>query len=281
MEFLQLTYFKHAARTESFSEVARIFSVPPSSVSLSVKRLEKELGAALFDRTPNRLTLNEKGRIFLTAVDKIFEILVNASEQMSQTEHTLSGEIKILLRTHRRTITEKIAAFRALYPAVRFSIHHGREDTKTGGYHIIVSDTPPASGEYERLPLLSEKMLLALPEAHPLAVRKSIALPLLAEERFITMTAGTSLREYTDRLFRAAGISPTIAIECDDPYYIREYLHMGFGVAVVPSISWKNQFPSDIRLIELEDAPMRDVALYVKKSAPLTARRFALLALRA
>lgn len=275
MEFLQLTYFRHAAKSESFSEVARAFSVPPSSVSLSVKRLESELGVSLFDRTANRLILNDKGRRFLKAVDEIFETLAAAEADLTADEGEPSGEIKILLRTHRRTLTEKIAAFRASYPRVRFSIHHGKEDGHAGGYHVIVSDTPPARGEYECYPLLSEPMAVALPEGHALAGEETLSLSRLAGERFITMTRGTSLREFTERLFHAAGISLEIAIECDDPYYLREYLRMGFGVAVVPTVSWKDQFPSGIRLCALEDAPERPISLYLEKSAPPAARRFA------
>ncbi len=280
MEFLQLTYFRHAARSESFSEVARFFSVPPSSVSLSVKRLERELGVALFDRSANKLTLNEKGRRFLLAADKIFETLTEATEAITEKENELTGEIKILLRTHRRTLTEKIGAFRKLYPHVRFSIHHGKEESRAGEYHIVVSDTPPIAPNYDSFPLLTEKMMLALPEGHPLENEKTISLSALSNERFITMTKGTSLREYTDRLFRAVGISPEIAIECDDPYYMREYLRMGFGVAIVPTVSWKNQFPTGLSFRTLKEAPDRCISLYVEKGAPLTAKRFAAFALQ-
>lgn len=279
MEFLQLTYFAHAARAESFSETARFFSVPPSSVSLSVKRLEKELGCALFDRTANRLALNEKGKHFLSAVDTVFETLEKAKEEIADKEDVMQGEIKMLICAHRRTVTEKIAAFRARYPHVRFSIHHGKPIAKTGEYHIVVSETPPAPFGYERFFLLREEMMLALPKGHPLCAEKSVPISRLATEHFISMTEGTSLREYTNRLFRICGISPEIAIECDDPYYIREYLRMNFGVAVVPALSWKDQFPEEITLKRMENAPTREICFYVEKNAPPTARRFVALAL--
>ena len=48
MELLQLTYFCDAARSENFSQTARKFFVPPSNISQSIGRLEKELGCALF-----------------------------------------------------------------------------------------------------------------------------------------------------------------------------------------------------------------------------------------
>ena len=68
MEMLQLRYFYDSAMGESFSKTAQKYMVPVSSVSASVKRLEQELGTPLFDRTGNRVLLNEKGRQFLAVV---------------------------------------------------------------------------------------------------------------------------------------------------------------------------------------------------------------------
>ena len=48
MEMLQLRYFYDSARTESFSKTAKKYMVPVSSVSASIKRLEKELDTELF-----------------------------------------------------------------------------------------------------------------------------------------------------------------------------------------------------------------------------------------
>ena len=215
MELLQLTYFCHAARTESFSEAARIFSVPPSSVSLSIKRLESELGVLLFDRSANRLFLNENGKRFLAHAEAALGLLDSAKGELDR-EGELSGEVRILIRATRRIITERIAAFRMLHPKVTFSIHH-RPLSEGMGYHLVVSDTSPKTGHYQRLPLLEEKMMIALPSAHPLAKKEKVSLKELAGERLIGMTRGSDLREYTDRMFAAAGVSPEMTIECDDP----------------------------------------------------------------
>ena len=72
MEFLQLRYFYESAKNESFALTAKKHMVPTSSVSASVKRLENELGTKLFDRSSNRITLNEKGFVFFGMVEDIF-----------------------------------------------------------------------------------------------------------------------------------------------------------------------------------------------------------------
>ena len=68
MELLQLTYFCDAARTQNFSQTARYYQVPASNISQSVKRLEEELGAPLFDRRGNRVSLNPRGEAFAPEV---------------------------------------------------------------------------------------------------------------------------------------------------------------------------------------------------------------------
>ena len=74
MEFLQLKYFSHAAKTENFSHTAQNFMVPTSCISASIKKLETEIGVKLFDRTANKIKLNEYGKILLTAVNQTEEL---------------------------------------------------------------------------------------------------------------------------------------------------------------------------------------------------------------
>ena len=71
MELLQLRYFYECACYESISKTAERYMVPPSSVSVSIKRLEKELGCELFERKSNRLVLNKKGRKLQNALATI------------------------------------------------------------------------------------------------------------------------------------------------------------------------------------------------------------------
>ena len=64
MEFLQLRYFCEAAKCENFSSIAKKYGVPTSAVSHSRRRLEKEFGCDLFDRSANRIKLNDKCQFY-------------------------------------------------------------------------------------------------------------------------------------------------------------------------------------------------------------------------
>ena len=61
MEILQLRYFFESARNQSFAKTAEKYMVPLTSVSASIKRLEKELNCTLFNRHSNHVSLSENG----------------------------------------------------------------------------------------------------------------------------------------------------------------------------------------------------------------------------
>ena len=79
MEILQLRYFLESAENESFAKTAEKYKVPATSVSASVKRLEKELGCALFHRSCNRIVLNDQGKRLLQSLRIVFEELDGAT----------------------------------------------------------------------------------------------------------------------------------------------------------------------------------------------------------
>ena len=58
---------------------------------------------------------------------------------------------------------------------------------------------------------------------------------------------------------REEGFAPNIVIQADDPYYVRRYVEMGLGVAIVPSISWRGQFSDNIQLIDIGDHERKTV----------------------
>ena len=84
MELLQLKYFYESATSESFTKTAEKHLIPVSSVSASIKRLEMELGCKLFDRTSNRITLNQNGKRFHRSLSLIFNELNTVLEELSQ-----------------------------------------------------------------------------------------------------------------------------------------------------------------------------------------------------
>ncbi|MBR2342881.1 MAG: LysR family transcriptional regulator [Clostridia bacterium] len=271
MELLQLKYFCDAARTENFSRTAKKYLVPTSNISQSIKRLEAELGRELFEHRANKIVLNDDGRAFFSDVSRALSLIDGAKERASEGVAEISGDIRLVCRTNRRTVTRAIEEFIGKHPRVNFIIHHSLEDE--GDFDVYISDL--CAFEYsERRLIIDEGISVAMSGSHPLASSPKLSLCELKQERFITMTSGSSLYDVTTRLANEAGFTPNIAIQTDDPFYLRKYIEMGLGIALVPEKSWDGLFPAGVVLRHVEGARRKTYAYlprdrYLKRSVEM------------
>ncbi len=273
MEILQLKYFQYTAKNENISHTAKKFMVPPSSVSASIKKLENELGVSLFDRTANSLKLNQSGKIFLSAIDLCEKQINKAKIDILNLSAVPHGEIKLLILTNRKQITESIVKFKAYYPDVAFSISHSDFENRDK-YDIMISDRDSDLDIFEISEFVNEEIFLAVHKNSPIK-GKSVNLKDLENEKFICMPKGRQIREYMDKCFKNAAINPEVVIECSDPYYIREYVKAGLGVTFFPSVSWSNQIDENIRLVKIGSGIFRTSYMHVNRSCSNIAKIFA------
>ena len=90
MEILQLRYFFESAQHESFAKTAEKYMVPSSSVSASVRQLEKELDCKLFDRTSNRIILNNNGKKLKQTLNIVFSNLDKVAHELTTKERNIA-----------------------------------------------------------------------------------------------------------------------------------------------------------------------------------------------
>ena len=269
MELLQLKYFLSAAKTENFSATANLFFVPPSSVSASIKKLEKELGVNLFDRTANKIKLNGYGKIFFDAVEKSEQLLKKAKSDIYDLSKSPFGEMKLLILTNRQKVTNVISEFKSKYPNISFNIsHHGEVSRDTvSKYDIIVTEQNISSDNFSKKFWIREEIFVAMHKDHSLAKNNVISAENLKNEKFICMQKGSSIRNCADAFFQKKHINPEIIIECEDPQYVRSYLNIGLGITFYPFVSWQKQIDDNIRLLKIDEGLFRDTYIYINKAS--------------
>lgn len=257
MEFLQLRYFADAAKTQNFSHTAKKYSVPQSTVSQTIKKLESELGVLLFDRKGNKVVLNKNGEILQAAADTTFKVLDDAKRRLSDSTDEINGEIRLLVRSNRRLITEYILEFKRRYPKVSFSIKHDYLCRNYSDFDVIIAEELPELKSFSKRLLIDESIKLAVSRDNPLSKKDAVSLSELKAERFITMLQGSSLNRLFMDTCHLVGFEPDIIIESDDPFYLRKYVEMGMGIAFFPSFSWQGQISKEIKLLSISDSVVR------------------------
>lgn len=272
MELLQLKYFCDSATTENFSQTAKKFGVPPSDVSQSIRRLERELGVGLFIRRANSIGISEYGREFYARASKALSLLEEAKAILS--DDASKGKIKLCINTNRRIVMEVVEKYRREYPDVEIVTNHF-VDPLADEFDIIIESDEPRLSEYSKKLFISEEIMLAMRSDNPLVSQSTIDVSSLVGAPFVTMSEKSSIYHIMFAICRDYGFSPKVAMQSDDPFYVRKCVELGIGVAFVPAFSWQGQFSESVVLKEVPGYK-RNTYVYTnpQKHLPLCAKRF-------
>lgn len=251
MEILQLRYFYESAKANSLSETARKFKVPVSSVSASVKRLETELGIALFERTGNRIFLTERGMLFFKTVEQTLTGLEGGIQAVT---HAPADEQKLtlLVCSNRKSIAQRIVRFRRLYPSISFKVDL-QPQGELGDYDIIIGPENETLTDYDHFEFSRYNVRIEALTSDPLAQRQ-ITLDQLRERSFVTLN-----RDKQNGGFQALsqacirhGFIPKIVFECND-YECRDlFLLAGDVLGITLAGNHPSSLPN-VQYLEISD----------------------------
>jgi DNA-binding transcriptional LysR family regulator len=243
MDVRQLSYFVAVAEEQQFTRAAIRVSVAQPAVSHQIRRLEAELGEALFHRDARAARLTEAGRELLPHARAAIAAVDEARDAVASLHGLLHGTLRIgVVRAPLdRRIYAAVGEFHRVHPAVEIILReeHNEElfDELAGGQTdaAIVGITgeplPPHVGTRV---IASEPLVLTVRRDHPLAGRASIAFGRLREHPFVTLARGTGLRAVLDRASRQAGFTPRITAEASELGSLVELASEGLGVALLP-----------------------------------------------
>ncbi len=134
---------------------------------------------------------------------------------------------------------DALAAFRREHPGIELTLGEDPSDRLVDQVHagavdvaLIGTPEPPPSG-LEALVVVSEPLVAAVPEDHPLAARERIGLAELAEHTLVTMPRGTGIRAVLDQACAARGLAVEIALQASAPEAVADLAGRGLAVAVL------------------------------------------------
>lgn len=252
MDLHSLIYFKKVAERQHLTRAAEELRVAQPSLSRTIAALEADLGVKLFDRVGKGIVLNRNGAILLRRTNNALRELEDARRELADQEAEENRTVTVSLFAASKLLPQLISAFKEEYPHIRLQIvQHDLQNQGEGERDIaIFSSMQPAAGENQRV-LIKEELLLALPEGSPLASRRELPLSDAADQEFICLHKGKSLRTITDLYCQMAGFSPKVVLECDSPETVRELICAGMGISFVPSITWRGMDTRNIVLCRL------------------------------
>ncbi|WP_229069996.1 LysR family transcriptional regulator [Actinoplanes sp. DH11] len=280
MEQRQLEFFIAVAEELNFTRAARRTHAVQSTVSASIRALERHLGTPLFDRTSSRVTLTAAGRALLPEAKNALESLDAARAAVEDAGRGLRGNVRLGTLAGLTVIDLPGLAgdFRARHPGVRLSMTVAAEgssglldrlrahqlDVAFVGVEICAVDGIAMD------PVATFQPRLLVPLGHPLAGTERVDAAALAGEPFVDMPAGYCNRLRSDNDFRRAGLTRTVVVEVSDLTTVPRYVEAGLGVAVVPPL----RAEAGARVVPVElDPPATPWTLAVARPAAIAPSR--------
>ena len=272
MNLQDLVYFNHLAKTLSFTATAKHFYVSQPSISMALKRLEKELDTVLIDRkrVHKNLTLTETGEILLKHSTQILQTIDTIAEEI----HDLKNEVVyfgFLPTIGGRFMTQFMSRLGKFSSSMKL-IEEESSDVmydlvQKGQVPLAIIGSDVASFEDSnilQIPLKQEEMALWVSPDNPLAQKTVVTAADIQNELFVSLTQG-----YThERIFEEWTKSNNI--EQPQTLYTKE-IQTALSIASSTNML---AFMSDILVkdrpdlvrVPIENAPKFYISLIVNKN---------------
>lgn len=241
MNLRQLEYFVAIAELGSLTQAAERLLVSQPSLSQQVRALEAELGGPLLERLPRGVRLTTAGQELLAEARATLAHARRARRVVRRALELDIGQLEVAVTSSAALgiLPAVLRDWQRRHPEIEVSLlefPHRRaleEAARDGAGDIAVGSTPAAwSGQVQRLGW--EEMVLVLPDGDPLLTRDAIALPELADRRWVHFARTHGLAAVVDFCCAAAGFAPRVAVRTSQVAAAPPFAAAGIGPALVP-----------------------------------------------
>ena len=271
--------FVKAAEFGSFTKAAEALDYTQSGISRMINDLETEWGVFLFERGRAGISLTSDGLKLLPQLRRIcneHEILMTQIEDLHDMQ---SGMIRIgtfsSVATH--WLPNIIRIFKKDYPKIDFELLLGDyteiESWILNGRVDFGFVRLPSKTELETTFLEQDRLLVVIPQNHPLANCEKFPINDLLNSPFMLLEKGAKAE--ISEIFEKHHISPQVKFTTWDDYAIMSMVENGLGISILPELILQ-RIPHKIIAKELEVPAFRSIGIAMReqKSLSLASKRF-------
>lgn len=247
MTLTELRYIVAVAQEKHFGRAAQRCFVSQPTLSIAIKKLEEELGLALFDRSSNEVMTTDAGQRIVVQARRVLEEADRIKLMANQEQSELEGIFKLgLIFTIAPYLLPKlILSLRDMAPEMPLQLDENytdvlKESLKRGDLDAIVVAEPFVETGLETIPLYDEPFFVIVPKGHAFEQLDEVTPKQLGEERVLLLTEGNCMRdnvlascqELASRQ-KIQGLSNSI--QGSSINTIRHMVASGLGISVMPA----------------------------------------------
>ncbi len=276
LNYHHLRYFWAVAHDGNLTRTAGRLNLSQSALSAQIRKLEQQLGHALFERRGRTLQLTEAGRVALDHADAAFA----AGEELLETLRQ-QGRVRTAFRVGALATLSRNFQLSFLKPIL------GRQDVeivlRSGSFNELM-----AALEAHQIDVVLTNQLLRQDSLTPVVAHRLadqtvslVGVPSMAQEGaplrellsrhpIVLPSVQSSVRTDFDALVSRLGLRPLIAAEVDDMAMMRLLVREGAGLGVIPPIVVRDELASGAlkELVQLRDIREQFFAVTAKRKFP-------------
>ena len=282
MTLTELKYIVAVARAKHFGHAAEACFVAQPTLSVAIKKLEDELGVVLFERGGAEISVTPLGAQIIAQAERVLEQTAAIKELAKQNKDPLAGPLRLgviytigpyLLPPLVKNLIERVPQM-PLILQENFTVRL-LEMLRQGELDAAIMALPLPEHGMSTQTLYDEPFVVAVPQHHPWAKRKSVPAADLKSETMLLLGNGHCFRDQVLEVcpemarFSSPGNGMQRTFEGSSLETIRHMVASGIGLTVLPRASVPDMHPKDSMLafVPFEaPAPTRRVVIVWRKS---------------
>ena len=282
MTLTELRYIVAVAREKHFSRAAEKCCVSQPTLSVAIKKLEDELGVALFERGANEIRVTDAGHRVIEQAQRVLEEAAAIKHIATAGKDDLVGPLRFgAIYTVGPYVTPQLipllmkrAPKMPLLIQENYTVRLG-EMLKNGDIDLILLSEPFSESGIVTHAVYDEPFRVVMPAGHDWAKRARIAAADLCSETLLLLSSGNCFRDQV--LQTCAGAKRAVnaglqqSLEGSSLETIRQMVASGVGITVLPSTAAESR-TADTKLTAMKSfanpEPSRRIVLAWRKSFP-------------
>jgi LysR family hydrogen peroxide-inducible transcriptional activator len=281
MTLQELRYLVALADTGHFARAAEACHISQSTLSVQIKKLEEYLGVTLFDRSLRRVSTSPVASEIVAAARSIVaaaeRVRVLAHDQTPPDPLACTLQLGVIPTLGPYLMPRMLGTLHRLSPRLRLLLREAFTHDLTAGLSsgaidgALLALPVPLEG-LECQVLFTEPFVVALPAAHPLAVRATIRTTELAAEQLLLLEEGHCLRDQALELCARRPTRLTEEIRGTSLETLRQMVSLGVGCTVMPLLAANDSPQGASNLIRYRPfaapVPVRTIGLVWRRRTP-------------
>ncbi len=271
----QIKGFCYTVQTGSMLKSAEKMGLTPSTITLQIQSLERDLGVKLFARDLKKIKLTPEGKLFydysisyVQGMENLFENFTKFANDKRSNVISIGGNVSICY-----ILPRFIQHFETLRPEVKFEIRNlVKQDAIRRAINdeidiLVYSMTKKhLPSELDFFPVVEYPPILLTNKNNPLSTKKNITLTDIKEYKLLRLDPQFITVPNFDEVVKCHGLETKIEFEMANYEILKKFVKAGVGIAIVSSICLEDESDQELVGRDLSDHfPSLTYGIMIKK----------------